>query len=200
MKDVDPWLNSKPRLANPGREFKEQYQSNWSSQFEKAPEIFVAVPTELADHAKRILAPYEKGMQLPLETELVYCPLYMFSRFYSIPDTKIHKDLVEQRIPCVISRIENSYHDPFNCKKRVKSSIFYWAEGNDHLQHLTLMTNPTKDVRSTIQEVDRQLGQINWIAAIRYAYVIKTKSLLQGNSNGLPKIYEQSQDWSARQR
>lgn len=197
MKDVDPWLNPNPRLAS-GREFKDQYETNWASQFEKEPETFVAVPNELVDHAKRILAPLEQDMQLPLELALRYCPLYMFSRFYKEKPMYLHKRLAEQRIPSVFIQLDRvKSGNPFDRAAKAKCDCHYWVEGHDYLLHQVIYTNPVHDVREAIKDIDRYLAQIDWVTATRYAYVIKTKALLKGNSDGLPKTYEQSQNWRA---
>lgn len=194
MKDVDPWLNSEPRLDN-RRAFNEQILLK--PEIHRSSETFVIVPTELVEHAKRILAPHEHGMQLPIERQLSQCPLYMFSRVLSRSTLRPYQMLVQQRIPCVIASISTQDNGRRGERgARMECDIYSWSEDSDYLVHQTMVSDPRENVDDAIENVDRYLAQLDWKGITRYAYVIKTKELLKGNSDGLPKSYEQSQNWA----
>ena len=184
-----PWLNDQPRLAS-GREWKEQYEQSWASQFEKAEEVFLVVPTEFVEKAKQVVAPIQENIQLPLDWELKYCPLSLFSRFFKPSSPSPTKLLLQSYIPHANLRLDmrNSERPYWNI------DVYYWHIGNQFVEHVETGFHAYGDMETTLHDLDKFMHMFDWQDWVNTALQIKTIILLKGNSDGLPKNYEQGQD------
>ena len=188
-----PWLNDQPRLAS-GREWKEQYEQNWASQFEKAEEIFVVVPDSHLEEAQRIILPIQEDMQLPLDWSFKHNPLCLYSRFIKPSSPSPSKLLGQAYIPhCIINISKEDLYPPVG-KVRAHCDMYYWTENSDFMIHSWMVIDTPWGIKGELYLLDDYLRQLNWKLIDERALQIKTMILLKGNSDGLPKNYEQGQD------
>lgn len=195
-----PWLNDQPRLAS-GREWKEQYEQNWTSQFEKAEEVFVVVPPSRLEEAVRIILPIQEDMQLPLVWSFQRNPLCLFSRFIKPSSPAPSRLLGEAYIPHCIINIAKEQHNPQSRGlMRAHCDMYYWSDESQFMMHKWMVVDTHEGIKSELYLLDDYLRQLDWQEISDRALEIKTTILLKGNSDGLPKNHEQSQNWSAHKR
>lgn len=188
-----PWLNDQPRLAH-GPEWKEQYEQNWASQFEKAEEIFVVVPDSRLEEAQKIILPIQEDMQLPLVWSFQRNPLCLFSRFIKPSSPAPSKLLAQAYIPhCIINVSKEAFY-PASAKLRAHCDMYYWTENSEFMIHSWMVIDTYEGIKRELYLLDDYLRQLNWRLVDERAFQIKTMILLKGNSDGLPKNYEQGQD------
>lgn len=188
-----PWLNDQPRLAS-GHEWKEQYEQNWASQFEKAEEIFVVVPDSRLEEAQRIILPIQEDIQLPLVWSFQRNPLCLFSRFIKPSSPAPSKLLAQAYIPHCIINISREDFYPQTGKVRAHCDMYYWTENSEFMIHSWMVIDTHEGIKGELYLLDDYLRQLNWRLIDERAFQIKTMILLKGNSDGLPKNYEQGQD------
>ena len=189
-----PWLNDQPRLAS-GREWKEQYEQNWASQFEKAEEVFLVVPTEFVEKAKQVVAPIQENMQLVLERKFEYCPLSLLSRFFKPSGESPSKLLLNAYIPHILMTLTERYGRPY-----WKMDAYYWHLQSKYVEHVEFGLPREEDMESTLIDIDKQVSIFDWQDWVNTALEIKTIILLKGTNDGLPKTHVESQNWAAHKR
>lgn len=195
-----PWLNDQPRLAS-GREWKEQYETNWASQFEKAEEIFVVVPTCRLEEAQRIILPIQEDMQLPIYWEFQHNPLCLFSRFIKPSSPNASKLLGQAYIPhCIINIGQQLETAKSEVLIRAHCDIYYWSNDSQFMLHKWMVIDTYEGIKAELHMLDNYLRQLNWERISDRALEIKTLILLKGNSDGLPKNYEQGENRPAYKR
>lgn len=190
-----PWLNTTPRLS--GRDFKSNYEQNWASQFEKAEEIIMVVPSFFKEEAKRIILPLEDEMQLPLEWKLERNPLYLFTRYIKPSAGNPGERLAEAYIPhCIINASKQAVQmESGLCRVRV--DMFYWLRPTEHMLQQWMVVDTREGIQRELTVLDGFLRQLPWQQLADEATEIKTLRLLKGNDDGLPKTHVEGQNWSA---
>lgn len=190
-----PWLNTTPHLS--GRDFKSQYEQNWGSQFEKAEEIIVVVPSFFEEEAKGIILPLEDEMQLPLEWKLERNPLYLFTRYIKPSAGKPGEKLAKAYIPhCIINGSKQLMN--YNTGLlRCEVAMFYWLRSTEHMLQQRMIVDTCEGIQRALPTLDGFLQQLPWQQLADEAIEIKTLRLLKGNDDGLPKTYVEGQNWSA---
>lgn len=189
-----PWLNDQPRLAS-GREWKEQYEQSWASQFEKAEEIFVVVPDSRLEEAQRIILPIQEDMQLPLVWSFQRNPLCLFSRFIKPSSPSPSKLLGQAYIPhCIINISTEKFNPQSSRTMRAHCDMYYWSDESEFMVHKWMVVDTHEGIKGELYLLDDYLRQLDWSLINDRAFEIKTMILLKGNSDGLPKNYEQGQD------
>lgn len=191
----DPWLNASPRMS--GRDFKSQYEQSWASQFEKAEEIIVVVPSFFVEEAKRIILPFEDDMQLPIEMALKRNPLYLFNRYIKPTKGKPGEKLAEAYIPhCIINGAKQAVQmESGMCRARV--DMYYWLRPGEYMLHQWMVVDTREGIQRELSVLDDWLVQLPWQQLSDEATELKTLRLLKGNDDGLPKTHVEGQNWSA---
>lgn len=189
----EPWLNTSPRLAS-GQEWKEQYESNWASQFAKPEEVFLIVPNDRLDEAKRIAGTVQDEMQLsgdyPLHNSLCF-----FTRFIHPNKPSINKLFLDAFIPHAI--IKPGVVKMGKDHEHQECHVYYWDDEYLYVHHRYFVIRADLHHDAKMTYIDKMLHNWNWIDIDRTAMRFKTLRLLQGNDDGLPKTNEQGQNWSA---
>jgi hypothetical protein len=160
-----------------------------------ATDTLMVVPTQYVEAAKRMLSRYEVGMQLGREYQFNLNPLYGFSRNY-INDVFPEKVLLNARIPCAVvkpCRVRGSSGRAVNA---YKLDCYYWEIDENYTKHFEMHLVDDISPDQLFNTLDIKLKLWNWNVITEYSLKLKTLSLLQGNSNGLPKTHEQGQNWS----
>ena len=191
----DPWLNVSPRMS--GRDFKSQYEQSWASQFEKAEEIIVVVPSFYVEEAKRIILPLEDEMQLSFDHYLQSNPLYLFNRYIKPTAGKPGEKLAEAYIPhCIINGSKEAVNVGSGMV-RARVDMYYWLRPTEHMLHQWMVIDTREGIKKDMASLDRYLYQLPWQQLADEATEIKTLRLLKGNDHGLPKTHVEGQNWSA---
>ena len=190
----DPWLNATPHMS--GRDFKTQYEQSWTSQFEKAEEIIVVVPSFYKEEAKRIILPLEDEMQLPLEWQLERNPLYLFTRYIKPTSGKPGNKLAEAYIPHCIINGDKQNVQMHSGLYRAKVDMYYWERPATHMLHMWMPIDTREGIQRELSTLDSFLRQMPWDKFTDEATQLKTLRLLKGNDDGLPKTYVEGQNWS----
>lgn len=187
----EPWLN-------PGR-FKSDYEQNWATQFEKAEEVFLVVPTSLVEDAKRVLKPIQEEMQLPYESFFGNSPLFIFSRLFKPSSPEPSRLLLEARIPHVKVRYRTArFPDRMKNMRAYECDFYYWQRDYDFVQHQNGIIQTQQSIKDSLQSLEGFILQLQWDRIVEFGLEIKTLALIKGNDDGLPKTYEQGQNWSAK--
>jgi hypothetical protein len=190
----DPWLNTTPHMS--GRDFKSQYEQSWASQFEKAEEIIVIVPSFYAEEAKRIILPLQDEMQLSFDHFLRSNPLYLFNRYIKPTADKPGKKLAEAYIPhCIINSLKEPIR-PESGLYRAKVDMYYWLRPTMFMIHQWTVVDTREGIKKDMLLLDKFLTQLPWQKLTQEAVELKTLRLLKGNDDGLPKTYVEGQSWS----
>lgn len=159
-----------------------------------ATDTLMVVPTQYAEAAKRMLSRYEVGMQLGREYQFNLNPLYGFSRNYT-KDSFPEKDLLNARIPCVVVKLCHA-KDSNGYRVGYRVDCYYWEPGENYTKHFEMYLVDDISADQLFNTLDTKLKLWDWDVIIEYSLKLKTLSLLQGNSDGLPKTHEQGQNWS----
>lgn len=191
----DPWLNTTPNLSV--RSFKDQYEQSWASQFEKAEEIIVVVPSFYVEEAKRIILPLQDEMQLSFDHYLQSNPLYLFNRYIKPTAGKPGEKLAEAYIPHCIINASKEPMQPDSGLYRARVDMYYWLRPTMFMIHQWMVVDTREGIKKDMLLLDRFLSQLPWRELTQEAVELKTLRLLKGNDDGLPKTHVEGQNWSA---
>lgn len=197
MYKKQPWidLTSQPRRT-PQEIFKSQYEQNWASQFERAENVYLLVPTCFIEEAKTIVDRVSEPLEFYDDVVHLSDDLCFLVRGIKPSAQNISIPLCDAYIPHAVGHI--SKHRASDPQQTVINLDWYYWNLQDGSAESWFREYALCD--NEIANAMYQAPNIDWQTQIAFCQKAKTLRLLKGNCNGLPKTSVQSPYWTSCKR